>query len=121
MVYQMQRGSGSSLAEQYCFLGAEHDRVQKMYLIRNIHWKVLACNTFVILLLYNEYVNDRVDDTLYIFCSSACNFVFLCIGVYSQLKKNAAIFETFGAQRSRRVCACLLHFSAHRRRVLCVV
>lgn len=30
MMYQMQRGSGSSLAEQYCFLDAEHDRVQKM-------------------------------------------------------------------------------------------
>lgn len=30
IMYQMQRGSGSSLAEQYCFLDAEHDRVQNM-------------------------------------------------------------------------------------------
>lgn len=30
MMYQMQQGSGSSLAEQYCFLDAEHDRVQNM-------------------------------------------------------------------------------------------
>lgn len=30
MMYQMQQGSGSFLAEQYCFLDAEHDRVQKM-------------------------------------------------------------------------------------------
>ena len=27
MMYQMQRGSGSSLAEQYCFLDAKHYRV----------------------------------------------------------------------------------------------
>lgn len=34
MMYQMQRGSGSSLAEQYFFLDAKHYRVQKMKTIK---------------------------------------------------------------------------------------
>lgn len=48
MMYQMQRGSGSSLAEQYCFLDAEHDRVQKMKTI-NLSVEHPALKDFVTL------------------------------------------------------------------------